>query len=61
MLAVIALLSAVALAKVYQVSDFQGQIFKFNNMASGIYQVNIGLDDFTGFLVAYADVNNDKS
>ena len=45
----------------YKVSDFQGQIFKFNNMGSGIYQVDVNLNNFKGIMMAYADVNNDKS
>jgi hypothetical protein len=47
--------------RVYEVSDFQGKIFKFNNIASGIYEVNVGLTGVNGFLSAYGDFNGDKN
>lgn len=43
------------------VSDFQGKAFKFTNKASGIYEVQVGLDDYNGYMVAYGDFNGDKS
>lgn len=45
----------------YTVKDFQGQVFKFKNEPSGIYEVDVGLGDFEGFLAGYGDFNNDKS
>ena len=45
----------------YTVSDFQGQILSFSSQKSGIYEVDIGLGEFTGFLVGYGDFNNDKA
>jgi hypothetical protein len=48
-------------ARVYKVSDFQGKIFKFNNIASGVYEVDVGLGSVNGFLSAYGDFNGDKS
>lgn len=50
-----------ASARVYKVSDFQGKIFKFNNIASGVYEVDVGLANANGFLSAYGDFNGDKA
>ncbi len=60
-LALLLSLQLMTYAKVYQVSEFQGKIFKFNNIASGIYEVDIGLNSFQGFISAYGDFNGDKS
>ncbi|KAM3143943.1 hypothetical protein pb186bvf_003994 [Paramecium bursaria] len=48
-------------AMALSVSDFQGKAFKFTNKASGIYEVDTGLQNFNGFMVAYGDFNGDKS
>lgn len=47
--------------KVYKVSNFQGHVFKFYNLPSGIYEVDVGLNDQNLLMAAYGDFNGDKS